>query len=57
MTNITKEKKEEKIDVYNITTKAGCYYANDILVSNCDTIIDGVKKYLLKEMINDEDGW
>ncbi len=22
-----------------------------------DTIIDGVKKYLLKEMINDEDGW
>lgn len=57
MTNITKEKKEEKIDVYNITTKAGCYYANNILVSNCDTIIDGVKKYLLKEMINDEDGW
>lgn len=57
MTNIIKEKKEEKIDVYNITTKAGCYYANDILVSNCDTIIDGVKKYLLKEMINDEDGW
>lgn len=29
------EEKQEKI-VYNITVKAGCYYANNILVSNCD---------------------
>lgn len=29
---------EEKQDVYNITTTAGVYYANDILVSNCDAL-------------------
>lgn len=29
------EEKQEK-RVYNITVKAGCYYANNILVSNCD---------------------
>ena len=27
-----------KVDVYNITTEAGVYYANDILVSNCDAL-------------------
>lgn len=39
MINIIREKK----DVYNITTTAGCYYANNILVSNCDCIVDGAK--------------
>lgn len=39
MTNIIREKK----DVYNITTQAGCYYANSILVSNCDCMVDGAK--------------
>ena len=30
---------EEEIPVYNITVKdAGCYYANGILVSNCDSL-------------------
>lgn len=28
--------------VYNIKTEAGCYYANGILVSNCDTLCDAV---------------
>ena len=35
MTNISKENSEERT-VYNITVEAGCYYANGILVSNCD---------------------
>ena len=44
MTNTTSEKNEQdKKPVYNITTKAGCFYANGILVSNCDTLIDAVK--------------
>lgn len=34
--NILKENCEEKQKVYNITTEAGVYYANGILVSNCD---------------------
>lgn len=43
-TNTTSEKNEQdKKPVYNITTKAGCFYANGILVSNCDTLIDAVK--------------
>lgn len=34
-----KEKEAKKINVYNLTIEeAGCYYANDILVSNCDAI-------------------
>lgn len=28
--------------VYNIQTEAGCYYANGILVSNCDCLFDAV---------------
>lgn len=44
MTNTTSEKNERgKKPVYNLTTKAGCFYANGILVSNCDTLIDAVK--------------
>lgn len=44
MINTVSEKDvQEKKPVYNITTKAGCYYANGILVSNCDTLIDAVK--------------
>ena len=31
-------------DVYNLTVDGGCYYANGILVSNCDTVIDALKK-------------
>lgn len=43
-TNTTSEKNEQdKKPVYNLTTKAGCFYANGILVSNCDTLIDAVK--------------
>ena len=34
-TNTSKENSEERT-VYNITVEAGCYYANGILVSNCD---------------------
>lgn len=42
--NTAKEKNEHaKKPVYNITTKEGCFYANGILVSNCDTLIDAVK--------------
>lgn len=44
MINTISEKDvQEKEPVYNITTKAGCYYANGILVSNCDVLIDAVK--------------
>ena len=43
MISIINEKEGEKKPVYNITTKAGCFYANGILVSNCDTLIDAVK--------------
>lgn len=44
MINTISEKKEPvKKPVYNLTTKAGCFYANGILVSNCDTLIDAVK--------------
>jgi predicted phage terminase large subunit-like protein len=32
----------QKKIVYNIQTEAGCYYANGILVSNCDTLCDAV---------------
>ena len=34
--NTLKENCERKQKVYNITTEAGVYYANGILVSNCD---------------------
>lgn len=34
--NTSKGNCEEKQKVYNITTEAGVYYANGILVSNCD---------------------
>lgn len=34
--NTLRENYEEKQKVYNITTEAGVYYANGILVSNCD---------------------
>lgn len=44
MTNTTKERNaHSRKPVYNLTTKAGCFYANGILVSNCDTLIDAVK--------------
>lgn len=43
--NYGKEILEEKKPVYNLTTDAGCYYANGILVSNCDCLV-----YAIKEM-------
>lgn len=46
-TNTSKENYEKKQKVYNITTEAGVYYANGILVSNCDafTMAHSVWKY------------
>lgn len=45
--NTLKENYEKKQKVYNITTEAGVYYANGILVSNCDafTMAHSVWKY------------
>jgi hypothetical protein len=45
--NTSKENYEKKQKVYNITTEAGVYYANGILVSNCDafTMAHSVWKY------------
>ena len=45
-TNISKENSESR-NVYNITVEAGCYYANGILVSNCDafTMAHSIWKY------------
>ena len=36
--NILKEncEREKKKKVYNLTVESGCYYANNVLVSNCD---------------------
>lgn len=45
--SIIKEKKEPSggpIPVYNIKTDMGCYYANGVLVSNCDCVVDAVKR-------------
>ena len=40
-----------KSDVYNLTVEsAGCYYANGILVSNCDALTQGLaaaRRYFL----------
>lgn len=46
-TNTLNENYEKKQKVYNITTEAGVYYANGILVSNCDafTMAHSVWKY------------
>jgi hypothetical protein len=44
--------REEQQVVYNITVKdCGVYYANDILVSNCDTLYDGVKLGIIDNVI------
>lgn len=40
--NCTSSLDNRKKIVYNIQTEAGCYYANGILVSNCDTLCDAV---------------
>lgn len=44
-TNISKESYEEKQKkiVYSIKTDKGVYYANGILVSNCDTLMYGIQ--------------
>ena len=33
-----------KEPVYNLTVKAGCYYANNVLVSNCDSLASGLRE-------------
>lgn len=38
-TNLEDCKKEK---VYNLKVEAGCYYANNVLVSNCDTMLDAI---------------
>lgn len=41
----TSLKREMQDAVYNITVEnAGCYYANDILVSNCDAMVMGINQ-------------
>lgn len=44
--NVMMQKATEKNglkSVYNLKTTRGCYYANGVLVSNCDVLIDAVK--------------
>lgn len=48
-----KEEIEELQDVYNLTVeKEGVYYADNILVSNCDTAYDSVKLALIDKTID-----
>lgn len=52
----TKEQELNKVSVYNLTVeKFGVYYANDILVSNCDTFADAVKLALIDKIIYNVD--
>lgn len=46
--------KEERLQpVYNITVEdAGVYYANDILVSNCDTLADAARMVFIDEIVS-----
>jgi hypothetical protein len=48
-----KQKQSELLqDVYNLTVSGyGVYYANGVLVSNCDTLYDGVKLSLMDGVI------
>ena len=39
---------EQEQKVYNITVSYGCYYANNVLVSNCDVLTGIVEKEILK---------
>lgn len=40
---------EKKVDVYNLTVdKAGVYYANDVLVSNCDALVHLINNTIAK---------
>ena len=44
--NVMMQKATEKNglkSVYNLKTTQGCYYANGVLVSNCDVLIDSIK--------------
>ena len=44
--NVMMQKATEKNgfkSVYNLKTTQGCYYANGVLVSNCDVLIDAIK--------------
>ena len=43
-------KKPNKEKVYNLTTEIGVYYANGILASNCDTLIDGLKMVYARDV-------
>lgn len=46
-------KNEQEKEVYNLTVEEfGVYYANDILVSNCDTLYDAVKTALIDKTLN-----
>ena len=46
------EKKEQVKEVFNLTVKHhGVYYANNILVSNCDTLADAVKIALIEKTL------
>ena len=44
---------EQEKEVYNLTVEEfGVYYANDILVSNCDTAYDAIKTALIDKTLN-----
>lgn len=46
-------KEERSQPVYNITVEdAGVYYANDILVSNCDTLADACRMVFIDEIVS-----
>jgi len=48
-----KHESEDLQDVYNLTVETyGVYYANDMLVSNCDTYYDAVKLGLIDKVIS-----
>ena len=49
--NFLKENCVQKQKVYNIKTTKGIYYANDIVVSNCDTLFMAIKEGLAKNKV------
>ena len=50
------DKKEPKQKVYNLTVEPyGVYYANNILVSNCDTVADAVRLALVDKAVYSND--
>lgn len=58
VSNVIEKEMPEKLekkglqDVYNLTVDVhGVYYANNILVSNCDTLYDGVQMSLIDNIV------